>query len=253
MVNLQKELEKSTKIKREREFSGLEAITDVNRLLENGTAEDKSILRDMGMFSQIQKAEALRGRKIELDEIEKKEGQIFTIDEIKVIACKYALKFLRTGYYKGNIDPMLPTKIKEFYAGRGEDLRRSDLQYKFFILAPQNAFNLKDEPLPIKHPDPMVFYRLDDDHFKLVHKWGADLTTWRSIVGWKYRNGFTYFLFWFISLATVLGSVALIIGGTIPAFIVLVIALVVTAVNSLASENLHNWEDRWTSEHKHHL
>jgi len=111
------------------------------------------------------------------------------------------VKFRRSDEYKGTIDPVMLQKMKEFFAKGEIDMNKAQLGYKCFVLAPPKAFNLIDRPVP-RPPDPILFYKLDEKHYKLIHKWGADLTPFRRLLGWKYKNEGTYFL-WYLILTTI--------------------------------------------------
>lgn len=197
MANLEKELKAVARTKR-KDLSESVAITETQRLIADKGAEDMGILQEMGLHHSIIAAQELNMKAIELEDLEKKYGQIFTRAEIKGIAMKYALKFLRSDKYNGAIDPVMLQKMKSFFSDAGITLNKAQLGYKFFILAPSQAFNLEkraNKPVP---PDPMLFYKLDGEgeNFRLIHKWGADLTLFRRIVGWKYRYVVNYLLFW---------------------------------------------------------
>ena len=196
MSNLVKELN-SVSRKRRSQMSAASALTQSQRLIADKGAEDMETLRAMGMHHSIVRAQNIRGAQMELEQLEAKYGKIFTFEEIEKMACKYALKFLRTDCYKGNVDPVMLQKMKEFFADAGIEMNKAKLGYDFFILAPSKAFNLKETPKPPKRdPDPVLFYRIDDKHYRMIHKWGRDLTMSRRFVGFKYMNSFTYFLVW---------------------------------------------------------
>lgn len=195
MPNLEKELKNVSKTQR-RDLSTSVAVTETQRLIADKGAEDMDILRSMGMHSSVMKAIELQGRKIELESLENKYGQIFTFQEIRSLALRYGLRFLRSDSYKGSIDPEMLAKMKEFFGDAGIEMNKAKLGYNFFILAPYTAFNMKErenKPVP---PDPILFYKLDESNYRLIHKWGADLTWYRRIIGWKYRYIINYLLFY---------------------------------------------------------
>jgi hypothetical protein len=251
-MNLQEQLEKEAVIKREEDFSGLKALESTKQLLlEAGTA-DYQILRDMGMHRSIQRNIDLKGRKMELEKLEEQYGQIFTVDEIKNLACKYALKFLRSDEYSGEVDVEMLAKIKEFSKESGIDMNGAKLQYNFFILAPQAAFVLKNKPDPIPR-DPILFYRIDENHFRLIHKWGNDLSNWRRLIGWKYTNELTYIAYWFTITFLPLFFICMCIQPSlwlaIPAFVVATVFSVVR-VNRDGKGKFEKWSETWINNEK---
>ena len=40
----------------------------------------------------------------------------------------------------------------------------------------------------IRELDPVLFYKIDDQHYRLIHKWGNDFTVLRRIKGYVYDN-----------------------------------------------------------------
>jgi len=51
------------------------------------------------------------------------------------------------------------------------------------VMAPSSRFKLCDSEV-----DPLLFVPLGNDWYYLVHKWGNDLSRWRSIYTWPVRN-----------------------------------------------------------------
>lgn len=255
-MNLQEQLIKETKIQR-RELSTVDVITDVNRLLEEKGSADRSLLNAMGLDGNIKKAIELQGIKSELRKLEQQYEQIFTTEEIKSIACKYGLKFLRTDRFKGDVDTDLPRKVREFGQQHGIELNEGQLQYKFMILAPSKMFHLENTPKPVRVPkvvsrDPLLFYKVDDNRWALVHKWGKDLTWWRRLIGWKYTNPTTYWASWCsIGFLTTL----LVLLTFWPSFFAIVPALIVGIISGCISissekEEAMTWSDSWDEPYK---
>lgn len=207
MANVTESLKQVAKANRE-ELSATSAITEAQRLIADKGADDMKMLYDMGMHTSVARAMDLHGKKMELEKLENQHGNVYTIQEIEKVACKYALKFRRSDSYKGAIDPAMLQSLKEFFFKGGIDMNAAKLGYNCYVLAPAKAFRLIDRPAPVP-PDPILFYKLDENNYKLVHKWGSDLTPFRRLVGLKYRNRFTYWLTWFIpfAAATFLSSV----------------------------------------------
>ena len=204
MPNLEKELKHVAKVKR-LDLSTSVAVSETQRLIADKGAEDMGILKEMGMHDSVMKAVELHGRKLELDALESKYGQIFTFEEIKSLALRYGLRFLRSDNYKGSVDPQMLAKMKEFFADAGIEINKARLGFNFFILAPYTAFNMterENKPIP---PDPILFYKLDEHNYRLIHKWGADLIWYRRIIGWKYRFIINYITFYMLAFAIPVG------------------------------------------------
>lgn len=199
MANLINALKRSSN-KNRKDLSEQSAITEAQRLIADKGAEDMEILKEMGMHHSVMKAIDLHGKRIELENLELKYGKVFSIEEIKEVACKYALKFKRSDDYRGAVDPVMLQKMKEFFHDSGIELNKAKMGYNFYILAPSKAFNLIDRPVPAP-PDPILFYKLDEHNYRLIHKWGSDLTPFRRLIGWKYKRALNYFLIYLTILS----------------------------------------------------
>lgn len=190
-MNLIKALNKTVKEER-KELDKLDPITEATRLLEEKSSQDRELLRAMGIKNyDTLKKEELRGRKIELERAEKNaNSDVYHIDEIKAIAIKYRLKFLKSDRYRGIIDTELPAKIREFCKAKEISMEPSQLQYRFYILAPYEAFFLDERP-PVPK-DPIMFYEVSRDYYQIVHQWGGDLTLTNRLKGFYYENSAHY-------------------------------------------------------------
>lgn len=210
-ANLVKELENSL-IKRKQANDKNDVLDEVKGLLEYDTLQDVHILRSIGQNSTLAQSETERGAVLE---IEKKEqfysGKVFTREQIINLAVKYRLKFLQSKHYTKYIPPSVIPEIKEMQrhisnqmnidrATREnctleEYLAKTDggikyviddtcLKNNFYILAPGNMFKLeKAVAFSIKAKDPVMFYTDDNQHFRLVKKWGSDFTVFRRVLG----------------------------------------------------------------------
>ncbi len=259
MANLVKELKKKADSNRT-ELSEQSAITETTRLIAEKGAEDYDMLKQMGMHSSVQQASEIHGRRMELENLEEKYGQVFSYTEIKDIACKYALKFLRSDMYKGPVEPVMIQKIKEFFKDSGIEANEAKMGYNFFVLAPPKTFALTDRPVPVP-PDPILFYKLDERNYRLIHKWGADLTPWRRILGLKYISRRTFLAFWMISLLAVAALPlwfyyfkwwAKYSDGFIFFPILIIIAAIVTSIIRTYNDDwggeFYSWADHWTDD-----
>lgn len=110
--------------------------------------------------------------------------RVFHISQIQAICEKYYLRFLPTRKYRGIIDTELPNRISNFEIAY--NLKCSD--YNTRIVAPMESFELEKKP-----KDPLMFYEINDEYFYLIHKWGNDLSIYRSILPFlstKFGTGF---------------------------------------------------------------
>ncbi len=206
MADLVKEL-KNKALQNRETLNELSAVTEATRLIAQDGADDLNILREMGMAASVEHAQNLHGLKIELEKLEAEYGQIFTLNEIEAVACKYALKFLRSDTYKGKVPPELATKVKQFFKDSGINMNTAKLGFNMYVLAPHKDFTLIDRPKPIAYvdPEPMLFYKLDNTHYRLIHKWGTDLTLWNRIQGIKNSHWTGYWAFWSIKIFLLYG------------------------------------------------
>ncbi len=194
-ISLEKELKKKVQEKKkELEF---DPIKEVKLLLANDDAEDVKILRNLSRNSQFNRIERIQGEHMELEKIENDfHGEIYTIDQIKDLAIKYKLRFLSSQYYTGTYDVQVTAKIKDFARKTNIELTEYNLREKFSILAPEKMFSLTNEKyITKKQLDPLMFYRVDSEHYRLVHKWGDDFTILRYLTGFRWKSYWNYHFF----------------------------------------------------------
>lgn len=209
MINLEKELTERSKQIKEKE-SEIFAVESVQKLLALDGAADFHMLKELGLHHDLQAAIETKGAMMEKYKFEEKYGKVFHIDEIEKIALKYGLKMLPTSYFKAPIDLTLLQKIKEFQKENEMSEQELGLDRKFFFLAPPKMFRLagaKKEGLSFRErmakaieeqTDPILFFKIDESHYRMIHKFGKDLTIWRRLIGWKYFSEINYFIYWFI-------------------------------------------------------
>lgn len=162
-INLEKELLNSNVSLIETKDSLL--IDEYNKQKEL----DTSILNRVGLNNVLTVGSRIEN-KINLNELQIEKfdrTKVFNIKQIEKICDKYYLKFLPTKFYNGSIDSELPNKISEFETTYSVTCY-SD---KSFILAPRNSFQLEEKP-----KDPLFFYKINDEYYYLIHKWGNDLS-----------------------------------------------------------------------------
>ena len=209
-VAIDKELEKIS-IKDRAKFE-VDPLNEVKLLLENNEADDIRILRGLSTYSEFSRMENLRGVQLELENIEKEyKGKVFTVDQIKKLAIEYNLRFLSTRYFTGKYDVQVASKIKEFSRETGTPTDDYTIMKSYFILAPENCFTLQNEKYVDRKTlrDPLLFYKVDDTHYRLIHKWGNDFSVLRYLDGFKWKNWWSNFAY---TYAMVLPVVALLLS-----------------------------------------
>lgn len=149
-------------------------VKQKNEYLIHKNLVDNSVLDRIGLNKQIRKGKQITEKENSLFEETKKfdENRVFHISQIKKVAIKFYLRFLNTSYYKGGIDELIPAKVLE--AETNYNIICD--QKRMFILAPKQNFKLTKNP-----KDPLLFYKINDEYYYLIHKWGNDLNIFRRL------------------------------------------------------------------------
>lgn len=190
-VNLEEELSKQRK-----GIVESPQLKEAQLLLEGATLEERNVLREAGLDTNLKEIETEVGVNLERGKYEERMGtKFYTETEIKAIAVKYKLRFLHSKRYKGVIAPELGAKIVRFFKEKKIDGRSHEANSNLFILAPESAFNLdeKRKPEPI---DPILFFRISTSEgfmYTLIHKWGNDFSIRRRLLGIIYQSELSLF------------------------------------------------------------
>lgn len=180
-----------------------EIISDVKLLLDSAASEDLRIANALGKHHSLAIAQNKIGMQIELNELDEKyEGNVFKIDAIENICIKYNMRFLKSANFAGHLDVSAIHKIKEFSKATGTEITDGNLQHNFYILAPDESFVLNQERMPRKSDDPAIFYKIDERHFRLIHKWGQDFTLFRLWKGLMWRS--LLLRYWLVTILSIL-------------------------------------------------
>ena len=208
-IAIDKELEK--KSQEEKKKFNTDPINEVKLLLAGDASEDLRILRGLSNNSQFNRIEKIRGEQLQLEKLENGyAGKVYKVEQIKKLAVDYHLRFLQSRYYTGSFDVEVAAKIKEFAKETNTSIDDYTLGRQFYVLAPQEMFELKDERyVSKKEQDPAIFYQIDSEHYRLIHKWGNDFTVFRLLEGFRYKSWWSHQ--WF-NTAMVLPFVAIIVG-----------------------------------------
>lgn len=191
-ISIDKELEKASQ--EEKQKFNVDPINEVKLLLAGESSEDARILRGLSNNSQFNRIEKVRGEQIDLENLEKEyEGKVYKIEQIEKLCVDYRLRFLQSRYYTGSYDVEVAAKIKDFAKSTNTSIDDYTLGRRFFMMAPQEMFQLRDEKYISKaelrkQADPAIFYQIDEKHYRLVHKWGNDFTVLRLIEGFRWKS-----------------------------------------------------------------
>lgn len=215
-INLEKELIKQNKsVVTARE---LLMINEADKLA--AVQSDYEILQRAGMTRAADEGKQIQEENAKmLKETERfPADRVFHISQIEKLCNRYVLKFLPASFYKGEVDPALAGKIVQAEAayyirisaveyGRSRlnelmhrlalpyfDLhgdrvlvstagrtREPEVKANAYIVAPAESFELQSRPV-----DPLFFYKINDQYYLLLHKWGNDLSLTRRITKSRY-------------------------------------------------------------------
>jgi len=198
-VSIDKELEKVSQ--EDKQKYDVDPINEVKLLLAGESNEDARILRGLSQNSQFNRIEKVRGEQLELENFEKEyEGKVYTINQIEKLCVDYRLRFLQSKHFTGSYDIEVAAKIKEFAKSTNSPIDEWTLGRRFFMMAPQDMFSLRDEKYISKaelrrQADPAIFYQIDDKHYRLIHKWGNDFTIFRLIEGFRWKSWWSHQFF----------------------------------------------------------
>ena len=120
------------------------------------------------------------------------DGEVYHADDVRQVCVHYRMRMLPSHRYRGPIDPEFGVKLNRFR--REHQLTDGDLERDFFVVAPAETFDLEKRQRPLV--DPLLLYRIDAQHYKLVHQWGGDLHPLRYLRAWRHRSLTTMTLYW---------------------------------------------------------
>src|SRR5690348_2306487 len=126
-------------------------------------------------FSETKEKNLRQAQEFNLD-------KVFHISQIESLCKKYYLRFLPSALFNGSIDSALPDKIATFEATYEVKCKSvvtesrwvypsEEKENNTFIAAPASSFKLEERP-----KDPLLFYKINDEYYYLIHKWGNDLS-----------------------------------------------------------------------------
>lgn len=206
LVSIEKELQKI--VSEQKEKVKLDPITEVQNILNVDLKKDQQILSKISPHSLYVNNQNVLKEQQFFESIEKKYGgDVYTIDHIKEMAIKYKLRFVNSVFYAGDFCNQLAPKIRTFC--KLHKITQNQVEQNFYILAPKEMLHLLGDIKYNANIDPLMFYKIDDKHYRLVHKWGNDFTIFRKIVGFKWKNFWQY---WLTNTLTILPLVYLLLN-----------------------------------------
>ena len=130
------------------------------------------------LHSELIKSKRISKIKIDLDYNPDKidSNRLFHVDQIRKICIDYRLRFLDFNFFKGGVPDEAYTKLKEF------ELNHPDLDLNIKMMAPTKLFQLES------YDDPLMFVSLDNNYYYMIYKWGNDMSYFRKLFMWPYKN-----------------------------------------------------------------
>ena len=207
-MNLHDALVKANR-KREKAFSELPDVSTelemAHALLREQGEQEERLIQQLGLQRSLTQINDPRQRQRFNKQFA---GEVYCLDDIRQVCIDYRMRMLPSHRYHGPIDPEFGPKLRNFQ--RKHELTQDDLEHDFFIVAPAETFGLEQRQRPLV--DPLLLYRIDDQHYKMVHQWGGDLHPLRYLQSWRHRSLTTMTLYWtvltFVMTMTLFGLLA---------------------------------------------
>jgi len=215
-INLEKEL-----IAQNKKIATPEELLIVRELEKQSGEVNFNTLNKVGIHTLSEgKATKNKINRLKDETLKFNQDRVFHISQIESICNKYYLKFLPSAMYKGSVDNELALKIEAFELNHGVNCFSKMESYLFrniavgntYIIAPPESFDLQEKPL-----DPLFFYKINDEYFYLIHKWGNDLSLLNRIK--SICSGLIFFIAFWLSITL---SMVAYFGNPLPLFIIVV-------------------------------
>lgn len=123
-------------------------------------------------------------------------NKLFHVSQIKKICIDYRLRFLDLKLFKGKVPKKAYNKLEKFQADH------PNLKFDLKIIAPSKLFELEN------YDDPLLFASLGNGYYYLIHKWGNDLSFFRKISVWPFKN--------LVNILIFISIISLIITAIVP-------------------------------------
>lgn len=249
---------------------GNDAISEVRGLLEYGSLEDSFIVNNLGINSLNAKLQEDKGKLIVMERIERFSNlTVVRIEDIKILAEKYRLRFLETKRYAGIIPSDIASNIKDLEKRVSQNNPKflkfdaHQLQTDFFVLAPEEMFKLDEREktegtiqrmnrrfrnfTEAMKSDPIMFYKEDSEHYIMVRKWGNDFTIFRRALGIITYNQLNLFSTFITSLLFILGAVSRFNVQTNDLIMGLIAGVIVSSIITVSLHDNFFTKNNWKS------
>ena len=123
-------------------------------------------------------------------------NKLFHLNQIKKICIDYRLRFLELNLFKGKVPKKAYQNLEKFKADH------PNLKFDLKIMAPSKLFELEN------YDDPLLFASLGNGYYYLIHKWGNDLSFFRKISVWPFKN--------LVNILTFISIISLVITALVP-------------------------------------
>ena len=123
-------------------------------------------------------------------------NKLFHVNQIKKICIDYRLRFLELNLFKGKVPKKAYQNLEKFKADH------PNLKFDLKIMAPSKLFELEN------YDDPLLFASLGNGYYYLIHKWGNDLSFFRKISVWPFKN--------LVNILTFISIISLVITALVP-------------------------------------
>lgn len=169
-INLEQEL-----LKQNKKLNTPKELLLIKEYETYGININNNTLERLGLNSNLNKAKEIveknNNKKQQISNYNQE--RVFHISQVESICRKYSLRFLPIEYYKGTVPIELAYKIEQFEIAHQKSIDKSDC----YIMAPAKNFKLEERP-----KDPLFFYKINEEYFYLIHKWGNDLSIFRRLI-----------------------------------------------------------------------
>jgi len=110
-------------------------------------------------------------------------NKLFHVNQIKKICIDYRLRFLELNLFKGKVPKKAYQNLEKFKA------EHPNLKFDLKIMAPSKLFELEN------YDDPLLFASLGNGYYYLIHKWGNDMSYFRKLLMWPFKNFYNILIF----------------------------------------------------------
>lgn len=192
-------------------------VNEAKLLLASNVAEERTLLAQIGLDNDLKVVEDKNGEVITRNAYGNRLGKtILHFNDIKKLCLNYRLYMRKANKYVGTIPPELGSELNRFCKEKSVVVPAHSDHSNFYIIAPPIMFKGYKSPVNVfleaidyadeqaaererlKRLDPILVYKVDQDHYAIVKSWGSDFTPLRRLYGFfttikavKFLNFFT--------------------------------------------------------------